>query len=51
MNRRSDLQVACVYNLSSLGGGVTVGDGGGQEQIPFATGEGGDYFLHHKIDD
>ena len=26
-----------IDKLSSLGGGVTVGDGGGQEQIPFAT--------------
>jgi hypothetical protein len=34
--------------LSSLGGGVTVGDGGGQEQIPFATGGGGLYSDPHR---
>ncbi len=48
MSVQDEVIVDKIDKLSSLGGGVTVGDGGGQEQITFAAG-GGEVFFAYFI--
>jgi hypothetical protein len=47
MNRRGDLAVACNCFLSSLGGGGTVGDGGGLKATERSPLRNSQFPIHH----